>query len=65
MNNRTSYSIPMSFKVNEALLQQLSTFCNSEGISYSAAIRAGLSLLLVKKARNNTSNTRQSAASSW
>jgi hypothetical protein len=53
----SSYNIPMSYKLNQPLLNQLLIFCTNEGISYSTAVRAGLSLLFTTRKRN-TRNTR-------
>ena len=54
----------MSFKVNDAMLENLMVFCASEGITQSGGVRAGLALLFSKRSRNNnTDNTVKSANS--
>ena len=54
----SSLNIPMSYKLNDAMLENLLVFCSREGLTQSAAVRAGLSLLFSKRSRN-TGNTRK------
>ena len=55
----SSYNIPMSYKVNDPLLENLLVFCSREGMTQSGAVRAGLALLFSKPSRN-TRNTAKS-----
>ncbi len=59
-----SYNINMSFKINEPLLKQFESFCNSTGYSFSGAVRDGLVLLFYKHHYRNTGNTSESGLSS-
>lgn len=63
MSRRNSFNIPMSFKVSEYLLEQIDELCDREHLSYSGAIRAGLTLLINKSHQRITRNTEFSGVS--